>query len=52
MEIDCELQYEYGADEFAAHFPNLESLTIFICSFEVTNSSFTTLLSELKQLKK
>jgi hypothetical protein len=42
---------EFRAAQLTHQFPNLEFLKINRCSFEVTESSFVTLLSGLKRLK-
>jgi hypothetical protein len=51
LRVDCKSDQKFIAEQFTEVFPNLEFLQISSCRFEVTESSITTLLSGLKQLK-
>jgi hypothetical protein len=51
LRVNCKSDHKFSAEQFTKVFPDLEVLQISSCHFEVTESSFTTLLSGLKQLK-
>jgi hypothetical protein len=52
LDVDYRSNYKFSLENFSKMLPNLETLYLVYCPFEITESFLVTLLSGLKQLKK